>query len=126
MTCNLHVFGYGYNLDTVLLTEIATLGLGTYGYIPDCSMVGTIFINFLSNALANVTNLVQLQIQPAEGMKLLSTGGKTEPLKIIDLGGIQYGQKRTTLFRFALPTSDSKLLDIYLNFGLGLRKQKHF
>lgn len=62
LVSNLHVFGYGYNLDTVLLTGIATMGLGTYGYIPDCSMVGTIFINFLSNALANVTNLVQIQV----------------------------------------------------------------
>lgn len=64
LVSNLHVFGYGYNLDTVLLTGIATMGLGTYGYIPDCSMVGTIFVNFLSNALASVTNLVQIQIEP--------------------------------------------------------------
>ena len=59
---NIHVFGYGYNLDTVLLTGIATIGFGTYGYIPDCSMVGTIFINFLSHTLATITNSIQLRI----------------------------------------------------------------
>lgn len=103
LVSNLHVFGYGYNLDTVLLTGIATLGLGTYGYIPDCSMVGTIFINFLSNALANVTNLVQVKIEPSEDVKLLSTGGKQQPMKVVNLGGVQYGQKRTILFRFSIP-----------------------
>lgn len=62
IVANIHVFGYGYNLDTVLLTGIATMGFGTYGYIPDCSMVGTIFINFLSNILATITNSVQIRI----------------------------------------------------------------
>lgn len=62
---NVHVFGYGYQLDTVLLTQIASEGIGTYAYIPDCSMVGTIFVNFLSNSLATVTNQATLTLEPA-------------------------------------------------------------
>lgn len=32
-------FGFGYKLDTGLLAGICEMGAGTYGYIPDCSMV---------------------------------------------------------------------------------------
>ena len=53
---NIHVFGYGYELDSSLLSEIAEIGYGTYSYIPDCSMVGTVFVNFMASALSAVTN----------------------------------------------------------------------
>ena len=59
---NIHVFGYGYELDSALLAEIAETGKGSYTYIPDCSMVGTAFINFMSNALSTITNHVRLEL----------------------------------------------------------------
>ncbi|CAE6418391.1 unnamed protein product [Rhizoctonia solani] len=36
-------FGFGYRLDSRLLDEIADLGQGMYGFIPDSGMVGTVF-----------------------------------------------------------------------------------
>ncbi len=48
----INTFGYGYSLDSKLLTGISACGAGSYGYIPDSSMVGTIFVNYLSNVLA--------------------------------------------------------------------------
>jgi Mg-chelatase subunit ChlD len=50
----LSCFGFGYNLDTKLLEAICVEGGGTYGYIPDCSMVGTVFINYCAAALTTV------------------------------------------------------------------------
>jgi len=50
----LSCFGFGYNLDTKLLQAICVNGGGTYGYIPDCSMVGTVFINYCAAALTTV------------------------------------------------------------------------
>ena len=47
-------FGFGYSLDTDLLDKVCTAGGGLYGYIPDSSMVGTIFINFCSHVLSTV------------------------------------------------------------------------
>jgi hypothetical protein len=47
-------FGFGYSLDTDLLDKLCTAGGGLYGYIPDSSMVGTIFINFCSHVLSTV------------------------------------------------------------------------
>lgn len=43
----------------------------------------------------------------------------------MNLGAIQYGQKRNVLFKFSVPTEGVKYLDVYLNYGFGLRKQKH-
>jgi hypothetical protein len=50
------MFGYGYNLNTHLLAALTELGGGCFGYIPDCSMIGTIFVNFLSWALSSYTS----------------------------------------------------------------------
>jgi Mg-chelatase subunit ChlD len=50
----LSCFGFGYKLDTKLLEAICVEGGGTYGYIPDCSMVGTVFINYCAAALTTV------------------------------------------------------------------------
>lgn len=59
---NIHVFGYGYDLDTKLLEQIATVGTGNFAYIPDCSMVGTVFINFMANCLTTLTNRAVISI----------------------------------------------------------------
>lgn len=53
----LHTFGFGYKLDSELLAELADWGGGIFGFIPDCSMVATIFINLIANVLSTaVTN----------------------------------------------------------------------
>ena len=46
---NLNTFGFGYNLNSRILSDIATEGRGIFGFIPDAGMVGTIFINALAN-----------------------------------------------------------------------------
>ena len=52
---SLHTFGFGYKLDSVLLAQIAEWGKGLFGFIPDCSMVGTVFINFVANILSTAS-----------------------------------------------------------------------
>jgi len=42
-------FGFGYELDSKLLVDIAKIGGGYYSFIPDAGMVGTCFINALAN-----------------------------------------------------------------------------
>jgi hypothetical protein len=58
----LNVFGFGYNLDSKLLEQICVAGGGSYGFIPDCSMVGTVFINATATALTTVTRNVRLTV----------------------------------------------------------------
>jgi hypothetical protein len=52
---SLSTFGFGYNLDSKLLNELASWGNGVFGFIPDCTMVGTVLINFLANMLATAS-----------------------------------------------------------------------
>lgn len=47
---NLSTFGFGYNLESKLLVDIANIGGGTFSFIPDSGFVGTCFINALANA----------------------------------------------------------------------------
>merc|ERR1719395_130769 len=49
---SLHTFGFGYSLDSGLLEELSTLGDGTYSFIPDAGMVGTIFVHATANLLS--------------------------------------------------------------------------
>lgn len=46
-----HTFGYGYSLQSDVLYDLAKVGNGCFGFIPDSSMVGTVFINSLSSSL---------------------------------------------------------------------------
>mmetsp|Transcript_30569 Transcript_30569/g.51649 ORF Transcript_30569/g.51649 Transcript_30569/m.51649 type:complete len:518 (+) Transcript_30569:73-1626(+) len=48
---NIHTFGYGYSLLSDMLYELANSCNGYFGFIPDASMVGTVFINTLSSTL---------------------------------------------------------------------------
>ena len=51
LSCPIHTFGFGYNLNSELLYDIAKLSNGMNGFIPDASFVGTIFVNAISNIL---------------------------------------------------------------------------
>ena len=39
------------------------LEIGIYGYCPDCTMVGTIFINFMSNILTLISPIVEINVK---------------------------------------------------------------
>jgi hypothetical protein len=71
----LSCFGFGYNLDSKLLEAICVAGGGTYGYIPDCSMVGTVFINYCAAALGTVAAHVPGVGLLQAGQRKLSTSG---------------------------------------------------
>jgi Mg-chelatase subunit ChlD len=63
MEFSISTFGFGYNIDSELLTGIAKLGHGIYGYCPDCSMVGTVFINYMASAMATVCQHAMLSVR---------------------------------------------------------------
>jgi hypothetical protein len=52
---SVNVFGFGYNLMSSLLLEIALNGGGNYSFIPDASFVGTVFVHSVSNELCKVS-----------------------------------------------------------------------
>ena len=46
-----NAFGFSSDIWSHLLQELALKGNGIFGYIPDQTMIGTIFINFLANTM---------------------------------------------------------------------------
>jgi hypothetical protein len=60
----LSTFGFGYELDSLLLTRLAEMpssGSGTFGFIPDLSMIAKVFINWAANCLVTGTRNAVVQ-----------------------------------------------------------------
>ena len=105
MKCVVHTFGFGYNLNTDLLQQLAEVGGGAYSFIPDASLVGTVFVNAASNILVTQSHHAQLRLTPLNGAKFsdgksLSGLPKGLPSKedpttrtvIVDVGAVHFGQ----------------------------------
>ena len=96
-------FAFGYNVDSELMEEIAKVGNGIYGYCPDCTMVGTIFVNFMANILNTIESTVKIDVKN----KNLN--------KIFEIGGLYSGMARH--LGFILKKMDFKETDISLYLG---------
>lgn len=51
LNIELTMFGFSHDIDSELLFNIANITNGGFNFIPDASMVGTTFINYISNSL---------------------------------------------------------------------------
>lgn len=110
LSCTINTFGFGYNLDSVLLRELAVEGHGMYAFIPDSGFVGTVFVNSLSSLLATQAMNVELNIENSKGCKVvpgeilgghMSTGASWGAQ--INLGCMQYGGPKDVVFSIELP-----------------------
>ena len=68
-------FAFGYNVDSILMEEISKIGNGIYGYCPDCTMVGTIFVNFMANLMATIESTISIDINNKYLRKKFEIGG---------------------------------------------------
>eukprot|EP00662_Eupelagonemidae_sp_cell21_P038537 gene38537-42511_t len=89
-----HSFGFGYSLDSALLRGVAQEAGGSYAFIPDCSLVGTVFVNSLSNILVTVAPRAT---KAGLGATLtLTVDGGTfaggSAAHVMDVGPLQLGQ----------------------------------
>lgn len=120
----INTFGFGYNLDSKLLDELAVEGNGTYAFIPDGSFVGTIFVNALSNLVTNIAINVSLNIELDKNQINDLTLVKNYNHEITSwglklyLGSVTIGQGK----HFVLPITylKNKKLDILLQYDNAL------
>jgi hypothetical protein len=63
LPCAVSTFGFGYSLESDLLSEIAVEGSGSYAFIPDASFVGTVFVHALANVLTTCARSVTLSVE---------------------------------------------------------------
>ena len=79
----LSTFGFGYKMDSKYLSELATVGGGSFAFIPDYSMIGTVFINFIASLLVTASKNRIMSIKYADGS-----------VSQHNTGLIQFGQNR--------------------------------
>jgi hypothetical protein len=87
-------FGFGYSLDSNLLDAIATEGKGSFGFIPDYSMVATVFINWAATALATVAKNQTVELRHNDGT-----------ITVFPSGEIQSGQARVITIQSSKPVT---------------------
>jgi len=88
-------FSYGSEVNSKLLIDIANIGNGIYGYCYDGSMVGTTFINYMSNLLSTITPVVKVKVFQSDSIK-----------KTMSIGPLYRGGYRNSIFKI-----DKNLLD---------------
>jgi len=108
----INCFGFGYEIDSALLTQIASFSNGAYAFIPDSAFVGTIFVNSISNLLVTLEHefYLTLKAQDAEDApRLVADGLGSQPLEDgsveVALGALQMGQSRDVVVRMGKGTS---------------------
>jgi hypothetical protein len=101
---SISTFGFGYSLDTPLLLEIAQVGGGGYGFIPDSGMVGTVFVHAVANTYSTYAPRAKVDVEVPDGTDV-RVGGGLPVIKAswgiqIDAGDIQFGQSRHYILSF--------------------------
>eukprot|EP01130_Rhizamoeba_saxonica_P002217 TRINITY_DN12067_c0_g1_i1.p1 TRINITY_DN12067_c0_g1~~TRINITY_DN12067_c0_g1_i1.p1 ORF type:complete len:757 (-),score=186.65 TRINITY_DN12067_c0_g1_i1:30-2300(-) len=100
----INTFGFGYTLNSQLLDEIATIGNGSYAFIPDSSFVGTIFVNAVSNLLSTYATNAFISLEPQSGINIAEVIGNYEVHdatwgKKVHLGSLKSGQSKNVILR---------------------------
>ncbi|KZP04940.1 hypothetical protein FIBSPDRAFT_806235 [Athelia psychrophila] len=105
-TFSISTFGFGYDLDSALLLEIAQVGGGGYSFIPDAGMVGTVFVHSAANTYATYAPRATLNVEVPEGVQVQVMGtveGEVNRASwglAIEAGDIQFGQSRDYVLSF--------------------------
>jgi Mg-chelatase subunit ChlD len=99
LPCIINTFGFGYNLESKLLNDLAFEGNGSYVFIPDSSFVGTAFINATANLYSIMATKVQLSVEAINGAKITNVPGgvlhkDSSWGSLVDLGTLQLEQAK--------------------------------
>jgi len=96
----INTFGFGYDLDSDLMHSLAVAGHGTFAFIPDARIVGTTFVNSVSNVLTTIFPTTKLSLTPMNGSRFVgqSYGAYSEQDeswgRAIEIGPIMGGAPR--------------------------------
>lgn len=123
--CSVNTYGFGfYDIDSRELNKISKLGNGTYNYIADSSMVGTTFVNTLSNTLTTFESNAVLKIALPEGVVFTNMGQHSNYTLVnsdwgseIKLGNFHYGQEKNIILNLKKHTSEESNIGIFLNMN---------
>lgn len=124
-TTPIYTFGFGYNLQTTLLYNLAKYSNGGNAHIPDGNMIATVFCNFIATILCSVVMNLQLHITPKQtnsaSFSNLLVGDfaySFDPINqkyIYDIGTVQFQQERNIVLNF----EDKLDFDYYYTYTIG-------
>ena len=93
--CMISTYGFGYNLDSNLLSNISNISGGDgYSFIPDASILGSVFINGISNLLTTSLYNPKLRIDLSHGAKFTDGNSSLE----ITIDSLKYGKSKSFVF----------------------------
>ena len=119
--CPITTYGFGYNLDSNLLANISNISGGDgFSFIPDASILGSVFINGISNILTTATPYPKLQINLSHGA-LFEDGSDVQEIKIDSL---KYG--KTKNYVFDIDTSSAEELILFSRYKSESTSTKDF
>merc|ERR1719251_661658 len=75
LSLTMNTIGFGYSLDSPLLIDLAKAGNGTYMFIPDSGLVGTVFVNLVSNLLTTMSSNLTVSLEPSSDSKIIEVLG---------------------------------------------------
>ena len=125
----INTFGFGYSLKCNILKDIAIIGNGHYGFIPDGNFVGTVFINAMANLLVVMARNLELQLTFPDG-NVPDFSDTTYPITrtswayIIKLGSFRYGQIKNFTFPLVKTSSESYVCNSILRYDTFSGDQK--
>jgi Mg-chelatase subunit ChlD len=101
-----HTFGFGYQAESGLLVEIAEYTKGLYAFIPDATLVGTVFISTLAGLFTTLSTTATLLLEydssdaatkdPAPfAVRVLEEPGRV--VTEMDIGALHQEQERTVV-----------------------------
>lgn len=106
-----NTYGFGYDLDSNLLLELANATQGSYSFIPDIGLVGTVFIHAMANLRTCVDRKLVVRVE-TEGI-IPPPFVKTSWGYQLPLGRITKGQPRDIFIKCNQPISvDVESVDI--------------
>ena len=107
----INTFGFGYSVDSKVLKNIANVGNGTFGFIPDGNFVGTVIINSLANTLCTYYKNALLSLVIDGDYEVLGINNylKTSWGLNISLGSLRLGQPRHIIIKSNNPINDISL-----------------
>jgi len=106
---SIHTFGIGYEIDSLLLSEIAAFADGTFAFIPDAGFVGTIFVNTISNIMVTMGKDAVLTLESDGSAKIVDVLGNwssqaSSGIVRLYLGNLQYDQSKDIILKMSAPS----------------------
>mmetsp|Transcript_66933 Transcript_66933/g.180984 ORF Transcript_66933/g.180984 Transcript_66933/m.180984 type:complete len:692 (+) Transcript_66933:97-2172(+) len=129
LPCAINTFGFGYELDSELLSQLAADGSGAYAFIPDPGFVGTVFVNSMANLLVTMGKDVVLTLEPTEGATIGFVAGghpvtkKPDGSIAVGLGSLQFGQAKEVIVSMTVPQQAVAAGFLKASLAYGTRSQ---